>query len=1122
MQNQHAFKIPTSATEKHKKNKRGKKKSNTNLNKTKLEIYYNNINGLTSKQDSLKHILELNQPDLIALCETKLHAKSTFSIEGYQVIKSNMKTGKEGILVAAKLGTFQSMELLFENDSKQIATVEITYPKEQLRVIVVHGPQEDASVEEKEEFYVDLKAEIQRCVDSGNPNILVIGDLNAKLEHEKGMLLESKGNGKRLKETIDEYDLKVLNIQPDAEGKWTRIQRKGETISKSVIDYIISSPAISQRTRKVAVDEDKMYTPYRTRKQGNNQSIVFSDHCAILASIDIEKGNKANNQPKQKFKRWILTKEGLEKYAEMTQHELGFGDLSKYSDPFDTWRKKVDAIMHECFEKRTINIGGGNKNTKEKMSTTGVKLRSILKEIGKKGKIQREITKIYQQRLITNEAKISNKVRASKISKTVETLTDEDKLSPNAFWKMRKSTNKNNQLKLPEVYKKNGTTTSEPTEIKNEVQNEFKYRLRNRDPEEGWEGYVETTNSVVEELLRNDDDQSPPFDMEELKDAMRKLKDGISPDVFDTHTEILNRSGNGVLTPLLQVLNLIKAKKQLSDSWRRVLITMIYKNKGSHKDLEKYRGIFLTVIVSKIFERMLQGRMKTPLERVSFFQAGARTGKSGADNLFLLRSSIDHTKYMNDSLYVTTYDFRQAFDSLWLQDCLLVLRKLGVETYILKLIHEMNKRAIVQIKTPYGLTEPVDVTDIVKQGGVLGSPICSATTAEYCEQNKGIRLGQVSIASLAFVDDIADLSTSFEDAIASHKKALTFAQRKKLELAPEKCYIMLIQPRNKTNLIPDLEVNGAPVSKVDSIVYLGDVFNSKGNNDDLMNDRVRRGTATTVSIHGFMRETSLGSHTLSVFILLHNAILLPSMLFNSQAWSGITHKNVSSITKIQLRFLKKMMGTRQATANAFVYLELGVLPIKHEIHKRQLMFLYHIVHLSEDDPVKKVWRNQMSLPEHSNWWRDVEKLLDRYRMDFDEQTIATTSKETYKKRVKMAVANQAFHELQCENQERKRTCKLNYEKLETRKYIKQLDTASARTIFKCRAKTLSIKEHMEYKFTDLSCRWCGISEERLEHIVNCGQDSKINNVEEVLEEMKMDKLKEVASRVQDFLWRVDE
>jgi hypothetical protein len=110
-----------------------------------LEIYYNNINGLISKQDSLNHILDMKKPDLVAvvvvvvvvvvisfsltaLCETKLHAKSTFDIEGYEVLKSNLKAGKEGILVAAKQGTFQTMELIFESESKQIATVEITYP----------------------------------------------------------------------------------------------------------------------------------------------------------------------------------------------------------------------------------------------------------------------------------------------------------------------------------------------------------------------------------------------------------------------------------------------------------------------------------------------------------------------------------------------------------------------------------------------------------------------------------------------------------------------------------------------------------------------------------------------------------------------------------------------------------------------------------------------------------------------------------------------------------------------------------------------------------------------------------------------------------------------------------
>ena len=65
-----------------------------------------------------------------------------------------------------------------------------------------------------------------------------------------------------------------------------------------------------------------------------------------------------------------------------------------------------------------------------------------------------------------------------------------------------------------------------------------------------------------------------------------------------------------------------------------------------------------------------------------------------------------------------------------------------------------------------------------------------------------------------------------------------------------------------------------------------------------------------------------------------------------------------------------MMSVKLATSNAFVFLELGVLPIEHELHKRQLLFVYHVMNLGEEDPVKKVWRNQTMLPDHKNWWSD--------------------------------------------------------------------------------------------------------------------------------------------------------
>ena len=804
---------------------------------------------------------------------------------------------------------------------------------------------------------------------------------------------------------------------------------------------------------KTVIDEDKMITPYRTKRMGNEKALVFSDHCTITTTVKIMKGSKIQKSKREKVKYWDLTKDGMDKYQEITQNDMGLGDMSSYPEPYDVWRKKVDDMMYLCFTKRTVKEG--NKSN-EPLDEKALKIRRILKEVGKQGKIQREIVQGYKQRMLAIEANKSEMRRANNIRKTVESLTSEDKLSPNAFWKMRKSINKKPPLKLAAVYKSNGERTSNEEEIKDEIRKEFKNRLRNREPEDDWEGYVEATNSVVEQLIKCANDNSPDFSREELDDAIIKMKKGTSPDYYGMHADIIAKSGDGILEPLLQVLNIIKKTCKIPETWRQVLITLIYKNKGSHLDLEMYRGIFLTVIASKLFDRMLKARMASALRNISPFQTGSQSGKGAPDNLFLLRGAIDYSKYMNKCLYITTYDFRQAFDSLWLQDSILVMKKLGVEDYILKLIYETNKKAEVRVKTPYGPTMPVEVIDTVKQGGILGSPLCSATTAEYCEINKGITIGTLTLASLAFVDDIIDLNGHFGDVLIAHQNAMEFAKKKKLTFAPEKCYIMLIKQKNKTNPVPVLFIDGKEVVEVEVMKYLGDVFNAMGNNDDLIVDRIKRGTATMISIHGFMRETSMGPHTLSVYLLLHNAIFLAGILFNSQAWSNLTEKHMKDLRTLQLRYLKKMMGVRSATANAFVYLELGVLPIDYEIHKRQLSFLHHIMCLSEEDPVKKMWRIQTKLPAHKNWWSEVEMLMEKYSIHLTEEEITTMSKDTFKHKVKQAVRDYAFEKLKEECQSKEKTKFLKYEKFDTQDYIKTMYPNMSKTIFKCRSKAKNL------------------------------------------------------------------
>ena len=132
--------------------------------------------------------------------------------------------------------------------------------------------------------------------------------------------------------------------------------------------------------------------------------------------------------------------------------------------------------------------------------------------------------------------------------------------------------------------------------------------------------------------------------MAELRGALRKLKRGKSPGYDGLPAEIFIEAGEGVLEALLQVLNIVKKTRVIPDQWNWVKITTIYKNRGSKKELVNYRGIFLTMIVTKIFEHLLKGRMTEQLKAVDMHQAGARSERSPSDNLFLLYACIDHYK----------------------------------------------------------------------------------------------------------------------------------------------------------------------------------------------------------------------------------------------------------------------------------------------------------------------------------------------------------------------------------------------------------------------------------------------------------------------------------------------
>ena len=141
------------------------------------------------------------------------------------------------------------------------------------------------------------------------------------------------------------------------------------------------------------------------------------------------------------------------------------------------------------------------------------------------------------------------------------------------------------------------------------------------------------------------------------------------------------------------MLNEIRRLKTIPEQWNTVIIQTMYKNEGSKEKLENYRRIFLTFIVSKLLEKFIQIRINNKIANYySPFRAGSRQNRSTADNLFLIRSIIDHSLYLKKLIHFTLYDFKQCFDSLWLKESRLVLPEAGVNNELFTLIYALNMK----------------------------------------------------------------------------------------------------------------------------------------------------------------------------------------------------------------------------------------------------------------------------------------------------------------------------------------------------------------------------------------------------------------------------------------------
>ena len=178
--------------------------------------------------------------------------------------------------------------------------------------------------------------------------------------------------------------------------------------------------------------------------------------------------------------------------------------------------------------------------------------------------------------------------------------------------------------------------------------------------------------------------KSEPWTLEDLEAALKTLKKDKARDPNGWINELFKEgiAGKNLKLSLLQFCNKMKDRNEIPDFVILADITTIYKGKGAKNELINERGIFIVTILRSILMKLIyQDYYSTIDQSMSDSQVGARKGKNIRNHIWIVNGVISDVLSTKSKkpIDIQIFDYRQCFDSLWLQECMNDLYTAGLD-----------------------------------------------------------------------------------------------------------------------------------------------------------------------------------------------------------------------------------------------------------------------------------------------------------------------------------------------------------------------------------------------------------------------------------------------------------
>jgi hypothetical protein len=188
-------------------------------------------------------------------------------------------------------------------------------------------------------------------------------------------------------------------------------------------------------------------------------------------------------------------------------------------------------------------------------------------------------------------------------------------------------------------------------------------------------------------------------------------------------------------------------------------------------------------------------------------------------------------------------------------------------------------------------------------------------------------------------------------------------------LSKEKSSVLHIGKKSKCPLpCPKLKVHKDIMDQKERTRYLGNIISSKGGLSEMIDDRRNQGWGKISTIMGILSEVDMGVHKLEVGLLLRQAILISSLIFTAEAWSGLTEKQIARLEVVDTCLLRKLTGGHAKCTTEFYHLETATWKLRHHISYRRIMFHQDILKREAHETLSKIYNKQKEATLKGDWF----------------------------------------------------------------------------------------------------------------------------------------------------------